>query len=117
MPRLSLWRKDKTNDYKFMDRIAREQFTVGGTAIMVHKYAGPSEQPSANDPSQPNYNDSGNIFNEVNIQDVLLLENRDRKYDKDIYELRGVYNVGDQDFDLTQFGLFINSDTLFITFP
>ena len=30
--------------------------------------------------------------------------------------MRGVYNVQDIDFDLSQFGLFLNNDTLFITF-
>jgi hypothetical protein len=30
--------------------------------------------------------------------------------------MRGVFNVSDIDFDLTQFGLFLNNDTLFITF-
>jgi hypothetical protein len=44
------------------------------------------------------------------------MENRDRKYDRDIYELRGVYNVSDNDFDLTQFGLFLTNDVLFMTF-
>jgi hypothetical protein len=44
------------------------------------------------------------------------LENRDRVYDPDIYVMRGVYNHQDIDFDLTQFGLFLNNDTLFITF-
>ena len=44
------------------------------------------------------------------------MENRDRKYDPDIFELRGVYNVSDNDFDLTQFGLFLTNDTLFISF-
>lgn len=100
-----------------MDRTIKEQFMVGGTSIMVHKYVSPVE-PSDNkdhDPTLPNYS-AGDIFNETSIQDVLLLENRDRKYDQDIYELRGVYQVGDQDFDLTQFGLFINTDTIFITF-
>lgn len=115
MPRLSLWRKDKTNDYKFMDRNIKEQYLIGGTAILVHKYAGPDEQSASGDPTLPNYS-AGDILNETTIQDVLLMENRDRKYEQDIYELRGVYQVSDQDFDLTQFGLFINTDTLFITF-
>ena len=44
------------------------------------------------------------------------MENRDRKYDPDVFELRGVYNVSDNDFDLTQFGLFLTNDTLFISF-
>ena len=30
--------------------------------------------------------------------------------------MRGVYNAQDIDFDLSQFGLFLNNDTLFITF-
>ena len=54
---------------------------------------------------------------EVFIQDLLFLENRDRKYDKTVYELRGQYNIGDNDgFDLTQFGAFLANDTVFINF-
>ena len=51
----------------------------------------------------------------TNIQDLLFLENRDRKYEKDIYRLRGHYNVQNLDFDLSQFGLFLSNDTIFIT--
>jgi len=51
-----------------------------------------------------------------NIQDLLFLENRDRKYDQDIYSLRGIYTVNDSDFELSQFGLFLSSTTLFMTF-
>ena len=53
---------------------------------------------------------------EQNIQDLLFLENRDRKYDPDIYVMRGVYNISDIDFNLSQFGLFLQNDTIFITF-
>lgn len=129
MPRLSLYKPYKGNDYKFMDRSIREQFDIGGTAVHVHKYLGPKPQEGNNDPSEPNYgsglerdfitgeeiNPEG-IIDETQIQDLLFMENRDRKYDSDVYELRGVYNVGDNDFDLTQFGLFLTNDTLFITF-
>ena len=38
------------------------------------------------------------------------------EYDDSVYTLRGVYNAADIDFDLTQFGLFMNGDTLFVTF-
>lgn len=129
MPRLSLYKPQKGNDYKFMDRNIREQFWIGGTAVHVHKYLGPKPQNNNDDPSEPNYgsglefdfetgqeiNPEG-LINETQIQDLLFMENRDRKYDPDIYELRGVYNVSDNDFDLTQFGLFLTNDTLFITF-
>lgn len=115
MPRLSLWKNEKTNDYHFMDRLIREQFMVGGTGVLVHKYLQPADQGASTDPTKPNYK-ADDVLNETKIQDLLFLENRDRIYDPDIYELRGVYNVGDQDFDLTQFGLFLSADTIFISF-
>jgi hypothetical protein len=115
MPRLSLWKPEKTNDYRFMDRLIREQFMVGGTGVLVHKYLQPADQGASTDPTKPNYR-ADDILNETKIQDLLFLETRDRIYDHDIYELRGVYNVGDQDFDLTQFGLFLSADTIYITF-
>jgi hypothetical protein len=44
------------------------------------------------------------------------LENRDRKYDTNVYEMRTIYNVGDSDFDLRQFGMFVTNDTYFLEF-
>jgi hypothetical protein len=115
MPRLSLWKNEKTADFHFMDKLIREQFMVGGTAVLIHKYLQPADQGASNDPTKPNYRVESKL-DETKIQDLLLLENRDRIYDPDVYELRGVYNVGDQDFDLTQFGLFLSADTIFVTF-
>ena len=40
MPRLSMWKPNKTNDYSFHDNRIREMFTVGGTGINIHKYLG-----------------------------------------------------------------------------
>lgn len=111
MPRLSLWREQKGNDYKFFNDRAREQFTIGGTGINIHKYLG-SENGDGSSPEIPKYSNQS----EQNIQDLLFLENRDRIYDPDVYDLRGHYNVSDMDFDLSQFGLFLQNDTLFITF-
>ena len=118
MPRLSLYRPNRTNDYRFFDRTISEMYTVGGLDIYVHKYLGPktggedSVESGNYDATQPNYSTENPLF----IQDLLLLENRDRAYDPDVYVMRGVYNTQDIDFDLTQFGLFLNNDTLFITF-
>jgi hypothetical protein len=112
MPRLSLYRPNKTADYEFIDRVVYEQFSVGGTDVFIHKYLGP-KNPSSEDATadQPQYD----VVKETNIQDMLFLENRDRKYDQDIYTIRGVYNVSDNDFNLSQFGLFLSNDTLFMT--
>jgi hypothetical protein len=153
MPRLSLYRPEKGNDYKFIDKTIWEMFQVGGTDVYVHKFLGArstptwdstknyaigdlvsignkvykalaesinTSPPNANfwkfvregTPSQPVY-DNSSIFN---IDDLLFLENRERDYAEDIYILRGVYNLSDQDFNLTQFGLFLQNDTIFITF-
>ena len=112
MPRLSLYRPEKTKDYSFIDSIIHEQFTVGGTDFNIHKYLGPKNTLEDDATAeQPVYD----VVKETNIQDLLFLENRDRKYDTDIYTIRGHYNLQDQDFDLSQFGLFLQNDTLFMT--
>ncbi len=112
MPRISLWKDGAhTHDYRFFDRRIKEMFSAGGTGINVHKYLGIQSQGQSDDPSQPNYVEP----DPLGIQDFLFLENRDRKYDQDIYSLRGIYSVTDTDFDLSQFGLFLANDTLFIT--
>jgi len=118
MPRLSIFKPEKGNDYKFFDRNIKEMFTVGGTDLHFHKYLGPYNQGETNkdgaaSPTQPNY--SGDSLNERTIQDLLFLENRDRKYADDVYVVRGIYNVQDADFNLSQFGMFLQNDTLFLT--
>ncbi len=51
-----------------------------------------------------------------NIQDLFFLENRDRKYDPDVYVMRGIYQTQDVTFDLSQFGMFLQTGTLFMVF-
>jgi hypothetical protein len=112
MPRISLYKPEKGEDYTFLDQTIAEMFTVGGTDVFVHKYLGPVN-PDEEDATatQPRYN----AVKETNIQDLLFLENRDRKYDPNIYQIRGIYNVSDIDFDMSQFGLFLQNDTIFLT--
>lgn len=101
MPRLSLYKPEKGKDYQFLDKVILEMFTIGGTDLFVHKYIGTD--------------DGDTVKDETQIQDLVFMENRDRKYDADIYNIRGIYNVQDIDFDLSQFGLFLSNDTLFVT--
>ena len=72
MPRLSLYKPERGNDYYFLDKQIQEMFTVGGTDINVYKYLGPNA-PSDDDRSatQPEYD----VVKETNIQDLLFLEN------------------------------------------
>lgn len=114
MPRLSLWNPVKGNDYNFIDRVVGEHLHAGGTGVFVHKYLGIVDQPDTNNAVRP---PTAGESNEVFIQDLLFLENRDRKYDKNIFELRGQYAIEDQDaFDLTQIGLFLANQSVFMNF-
>lgn len=112
MPRISNYRSIKGNDYKFLDRQISEMFQVGGVDVYLHKYLGPKNPTDAQATAdQPQYD----TIKETNIQDLLFLENRDRTYAPDIIRIRGVYNVQDIDFNLSQFALFIDNDTVFMT--
>lgn len=110
MPRLSLYKPERGNDFKFIDRQCSEMFQAGGTDVYLHKYLGPKLNPNGTN-DQPTIDS----YNVANIQDLLFLENRDRKYEAEIYKIRGLYNVQNIDFNLSQFGLFIDNDTLFMT--
>jgi hypothetical protein len=114
MPRLSLYRPEKGNDFKFLDRTINEQFQVGGTDVFVHKYLGPVNPDAGN--STPGVPVNTNPISELGIQDLIFLENRDRHYDSDVYQLRGIYTMQDIDFNLSQFGLFLQNDNIMVTF-
>jgi hypothetical protein len=115
MPRLSLYRPEKGNDFRFLDRVINEEFQVGGTDIFIHKYAGTvAPADGASTPTTPN--NGTNSIPEIGIQDVLFMENRDRIYEPDIYVLRGIYQMQDLDFNLSQFGLFLNNDNIMMHF-
>ena len=114
MPRLSLYRPEKGNDFRFLDRVINEQFQVGGTDIFIHKYLGYVDPATGNaSPATPN---NSNTVPELGIQDVLLMENRDRHYAPDVYVMRGIYQMQDLDFNLSQFGLFLNNDNIMLHF-
>jgi hypothetical protein len=109
MPPLTLWKgpATKSKDFKFLDRVASEYIRIGGTEFYIHKYLGPSST----------YEEGGdNELNILNISDLVNMEIPDRKYDADVYSLKGHYMLSDSEFDLKQFGLFLSSDTTFITF-
>ena len=112
MPRLSIYKPEKGKDFKFFDRNIKEMFNIGGTDVYIHKYVGIHDQGETNDATQP----KRAIIDHMSIQDLLLLENRDRKYESDVYTARGIYTVSDVDFDLTQFGLFMQNDAPFVVF-
>ena len=107
MARLSLWNSGRKGaDYHYQDRTISEFFGASGTSLYVHLYQGVYDQDAKDGSLMP-----GGV---TAIQDVVFLENRDRKYSDQVYEIPGLYNVTDIDFDLRQFGFFLQNDTIFI---
>jgi len=114
MPKLSMYKPEKGNDFRFIDRVINEEFQVGGTDVYIHKYLGPVNPEEGNStPTQPN---NSNPIPELGIQDLLFMENRDRHYAPDVYVIRGIYTMQDLDFNLSQFGLFLQNDNIMINF-
>ena len=112
MPRLSLYKPERGKDYQFIDDRIFEMFTIGGMDIHMHKLLGAKPvDPEDATPTTPTYDEPA----VTNIQDLLFLETRDRKYEEDVYTLRGIYNLQDLEFNLSQFGMFLNNDMLFMT--
>ncbi len=114
MPRLSLFRPEKGNDFQFLDRVINEEFQIGGTDVYIHKYLGPvNPAEGESSPAVPNNNKD---ISELGIQDLIFMENRDRHYEPDVYIVRGIYTLQDIDFNLSQFGLFLQNDNIMINF-
>jgi hypothetical protein len=85
---------------------------VGGTDIYIHKYLGPvNPEDGTSSPTTPT---NTNPIAELGIQDLLLMENRDRHYAPDVYVARAIYTMQDIDFNLSQFGIFLQNDTVMI---
>lgn len=97
-----MWRDHKSNNHKYADRKIKSYFDISGTKMIIHKYVG-------------TYDDKGNPVDGVKIQDLLFMETRDRRYSDEAYELMSIYEMSDDDFELSQFG-FIKTDTLYLDF-
>lgn len=105
MGRISLWNPVKGADYNFIDQTIGENFRIAGDGILVHMYEGPTTDAVGNTDTSL-----------TTIQDVLFLTNNNRKYNPDVIELRGHHQPQDVNYDLSQFGVFLSSDTIRITF-
>lgn len=97
MSKMSLWNPRKGKNYEYIDRMVNQMFSRAATSIYVHKYLGIGD---GEDPTE--------------IEDPLFQENRDRHYDPHIYELLGTHNVQDMEFSLSQFGMVVESDIIYM---
>ncbi len=105
MSRISLWSPVKGADFQFTDRTVGENFRIAGDGILIHLYEGPTTDSTGNTDTSL-----------TTIQDVLFLANNNRKYNPNVIELRGHHQPQDVNYDLSQFGIFLSSDTIRIQF-
>jgi hypothetical protein len=115
MSRLSLWDRRKNDDFTFIDEQIRELFEIGGVEVLLHKYIGVYDQGEKGDATQPSAAKSKKKGIKQ-IQDLFFLENRDRNYDPNIYSLWTSYNIQDTEFSLSQFAMFIDTDSIYLEF-
>lgn len=105
MPRISLWNPVKGADYNYIDKAIGESLRISGDGILIHMYEGPTVDSTGSTDTTL-----------TSIQDVLFLENTSRKYNPDVIELKGHHQPQDVNYDLSQFGIFLSSDTIRIQF-
>jgi hypothetical protein len=105
MGRISLWNPVRGADFNFTDRTVGEALRISGDGVLVHLYIGPTTDAAGNTDTSL-----------TTIQDVLFLTNNNRKYDPNVIELRGHHVPQDVNYDLSQFGIFLSSDTIRIQF-
>ncbi len=105
MPKISLWNPVKGDDYNFIDKTVGENFAIAGDGILVHMYMGPTTNSTG-----------GTDTSVTTIQDVLFLTNNNRIYDPNVIELKGHHTPQDVTYDLSQFGIFLSSDTIRVQF-
>lgn len=109
----NFWDNRRNDDYAYIDSTVEEYFNLGGVGVNYYKYIGVHDQGEQDDYSQPSKAKSKKT-GVKEIQDLFFQENRDRHYDTNPYEVKMIYNMTDVDFDVRQFGLFIQADTIYI---
>jgi hypothetical protein len=115
MNRMNFWDFRKNDDYMFIDNSIREYFDIGGVSVFLHKYLGPIDQIDTDDPSMPSAAQS-QLQGPSQIEDLFFQENRDRNYDPSVYELKCIYSMMDIEFDIRQFGMFLEADSFYVSF-
>lgn len=105
MSKISLWKPQKGADFSFIDNTVKEMFSISGDCVLIHEYLGPTSDSAGNTDTSL-----------TTTQDILFLTNNNRKYNPNVIEMRCQHAQIDTQFDLSQFGVFLSSDVIRITF-
>lgn len=107
-------------DSRFLSGLNRGIIEAGGVVCYVWKLLGTHDQRSVNGkPSTPldeGWGEADDDGTFTGIQDVVLGENRDRKYSENAIKLKGTYAVSDNELDYARFGAALMNDIIQIEF-
>lgn len=109
-----MWKKGRTNDYKFIDSAIAEQYNIGGCDMWLYTYIGPKKIADNDDLSYGGDYISGDI-DVSSIGDYIFGDTPHREYNLQAITLSAVYQVQEATPDLKIPGLFFNFNTMDIT--
>lgn len=107
---LKIWKTNKSNDYKMIDRSVAEQYRISGTDMHLYVYEGSKGTPNSNDTTKPSNEDG-----KAKITDLVLGENNRRKYNLEAIRLPVVYQIQEATPDFKIPGIMYNFETMDIT--
>ncbi|MED6699537.1 hypothetical protein VWH97_07355 [Escherichia coli O157] len=109
-----MWKKGRTNDYKFIDSAIAEQYNIGGVDMWLYAFVGAKPSTTPNDYSYGgDYITDGSAAS--SIGDLIFGETSNRSYNLEAITLSCVYQVQEATPDLKIPGLFFNFNTMDIT--
>lgn len=103
----------------FTSELINDHINYSGVSINVYRLEGtlPQKRDNLNNKIDENNEETTDILSFLDVQDPILNENRDRKYDFDeIPMLKGVYQVSQQELEYLRFGLAMSNDIITMEF-
>lgn len=107
-----MWKGNKSNDFKTIDRMIGEQYRIGGVDAWLYAYQG-VKNPNSTDLTKPNSTTNNNSLS--TIGDLIFGENVNRKYSVEAITLPVVYSVQEATPDLKAVAIFFQYETMDIT--
>lgn len=110
---------EMNKDSRFMSKINRQIIEIGGVVCYIWKLLGTYEQKTTDGKPASLLDESLGVAEDGvldGIQDVVLGENRDRKYSDNAIRLKGTYAVSENELDYARFGMSLLGDILQIEF-
>lgn len=108
-----MWKKGRTDDYKFIDSAIAEQYNIGGVDMWLYTYQGPKGNAGSTDNTLPDYSTGNGSLS--SLSDYVFGEVTQRSYNVQAITISAVYQVQEATADLKISGLFFNFDTMDIT--